>query len=90
MTYMNLSFLVVAMNTGPVVRRRQMSRTIPSRVPTPATVPMLRAMKWYMSSVMPAASVQEEGMSRPMRWPARTARIPKWNSGEAMRRIRDS
>ena len=29
-------------------------------------------------------------MTRPKKWPAMTARRPKWNSGEAIRSSRDS
>ena len=87
---MNLSLLVVAMNTGPVRRRRTISSTRPTRVPTPATEPMDSARKWYACSDMPTASVQDLGITRPMMCPASTARMPKWNSGDAMRSRRDS
>ena len=42
-------------------------------------------MTWYASSLRPAAFVQASGISSPATWPMTTARIPKWNSGLAMR-----
>ena len=44
-------------------------------------------MKWYASCLKPTASVQDSGMSRPMKCPSATKRMPKWNSGEPRRRI---
>ena len=58
---------------------------MPTTVHTPATTPTEIARKWYTPSVMPTASVQDLGMPRPMTWPRKTARIPKWNIGLAQR-----
>ena len=43
---MVLSFFVVAMKTGPVVRRRYTSRTTPARLHKPATPPRMSARTW--------------------------------------------
>jgi len=44
-TYIALSFFVVAMNTGPVVRRRYIKIKIPTSMQTPARVPHNSALK---------------------------------------------
>ena len=87
---MILSFLVVARRTDLTTKRRYSSPPSPMIVMTPAIVPGMTAMRWYTCSGTPAASVKDLGTPRPMTWPAATNRMPKWNRGEAQRRIRDS
>ena len=44
--YISLSLRVVAMNTGPVVRRRYTRMPTPTKVENPATAPSSRACTW--------------------------------------------
>jgi hypothetical protein len=63
---------------------------MPISVPKPATAPTETAEKWYMPSEMPTSSVHDFGTPRPITWPRKTARIPKWNSGLPHRNSRSS
>ncbi len=63
---------------------------MPARVQTPAMPPKSSALKWYMPSEIPTASVQSSGITRPPTWPMKTTRMPKWKSGDPIRSSRDS
>ena len=53
----------------------------------PEIVPGIVAIRWYTCSGTPAASVHVFGITRPRMWPMNTKRTPKWNSGDAQRRM---
>jgi hypothetical protein len=62
---MALSLRVVAVKTGPTSRRRRIRMARPTSVSTPATVPRNTAVRWYVCSEMPTASVHDFGISSP-------------------------